>query len=571
MRLPVTMGDLARIALTISADTACADLDMTFRGDTNLSCVAVSDGERLGLVMRDAFGQMMSGPFGYGRTRWAHRSVREITDWTPLRVAADSMAPAVASRMRTRPEIHRYDDVLVDIDSKTIGHASATDLFDGRAQQFAYRTIHDDLTGLVNRTHFLELLSAICADFRDNRVMLALIDLDGMKRINDTYGHTAGDAVLSRVARQLTNAARAGEVVARLGADEFVVLTRTSRRGSATDAAREFGQRFLLAIGVPSDARAPQRRLTASIGVSVSGDRADPTTLLSEADMAMFTAQRAGGGQVHATADVEADLAIGVDLVDRTVAQAIESGEMRVWYQPIVRIADRSLVAIEALVRWAHPRMGLLAPDRFLPGAGRAGHLPDLDRWVFARACADIMELDRRLGPRSPAQIAVNISPATLAADFDELVTTALAETGLAASRLLVELPEGATVDTLNAARRGLERLHELGVGLVLDDMGAGSTSLRNLSALTIGGLKIDGMFVNGMTHNPRDHTVVKLLADLGRGLDLPVTAEGVESLEQLAALAELDVEYAQGYYLGRPQPLDVLTDRIIDVGSKVS
>jgi diguanylate cyclase (GGDEF)-like protein len=571
MRLAVTVGDLSRIALTISADTACADLDMTFRGDNKLSCVAVSDGERLGLVMREAFGQMMSGPFGYGRTLWARRSVREITDWAPLRVAADSMVPAVANRMRTRPEIHRYDDVLVDIDSNTVGHASAADLFDGLARQFAYRAIHDDLTGLVNRTHFLELLSAICADFRDNRVMLALIDLDGMKRINDTYGHTVGDAVLSRVARQLTNAARAGEVVARLGADEFVVLTRTSRRGSATDAAREFGQRFLLAIGAPSDTRIPEGRLTASVGVSVSGDRADPTTLLSEADMAMFTAKQAGGGQVHATADVEADLAIGVDLVDRTVAQAIESGEMRVWYQPIVRIADRSLVAIEALVRWAHPRMGMLAPDRFLPGARRAGHLPDLDRWVFARACADIMELDRRLGSRSPTQIAVNISPATLAADFDELVTSALAETGLAASRLLVELPEGASLDTLNAATRGLERLRHLGVGLVLDDMGAGSTSLRHLSALTIGGLKIDATFVNGMIHNPRDHTVVKLLADLGRGLDLPVTAEGVESLEQLAALAELDVEYAQGYYLGRPQPLDILADRIVDVGSRVS
>jgi EAL domain-containing protein (putative c-di-GMP-specific phosphodiesterase class I) len=150
-------------------------------------------------------------------------------------------------------------------------------------------------------------------------------------------------------------------------------------------------------------------------------------------------------------------------------------------------------------------------------------------------------------------------------------VIAALAETGLAASRLMVELPEGASLDILNAATRGLDRLRQLGVGLVLDDMGAGSTSLRHLSALTIGGLKIDATFVNGMIHNPRDYTVVKLLADLGRGLDLPVTAEGVESLEQLAALAELDVEYAQGYYLGRPQPLDLLANRIVDVGSKVS
>ena len=156
-------------------------------------------------------------------------------------------------------------------------------------------------------------------------------------------------------------------------------------------------------------------------------------------------------------------------------------------------------------------------------------------------------------------------------ADFDELVIAALAETGLAASRLLVELPEAAESRHSERCDARLDRLRQLGVGLVLDDMGAGSTSLRHLSALTIGGLKIDATFVNGMIHNPRDHAVVKLLADLGRGLDLAVTAEGEESLEQLAALAELDVEYAQGYYLGRPQPLDLLANRIVDVGSKVS
>jgi diguanylate cyclase (GGDEF)-like protein len=570
MRLPVTMGDLARIALTVSADMACADLDMTFRGDTHLSCVVVSDGERFGLVMRESFGQVMSGPFGYGRTLWARRAVADVTDWAPLRVPADAMVPAVAHRLRSRPAIHRYDDVLVDLDAGSVGHASAADLFDGLARQFAHRAIHDDLTGLVNRSHFLDLLSTICTDIGNNRVMLALIDLDGMKRINDSYGHTVGDAVLSRVARQLTQAGRPGEIVARLGADEFVVLTRTPRRGPAADAALDFGHRFRLAISAPSDGRVPKGRLSASIGVSVSGDRADPTTLLSEADMAMFTAKQAGGSQVHVTADVEADLAIGVNVVDRTVAQAIDGGEMRLWYQPIMRIADRSLVAVEALVRWAHPRMGLLAPDRFFPGARRAGHLPDLDRWVMARACADAVELDRRLGDRAPAQIAVNISPATLATDFDELVATALAESGLAASRLLLELPEGADLDTLNAAKPGLENLRELGVGLVLDDMGAGSTSLRHLSALTIGGLKIDQTFVSGMIHNPRDHTVVKLLADLGRGLNLPVTAEGVETLEQLATLAELDVEYAQGYYLGRPQPLDILSERLAEAVSTV-
>jgi EAL domain-containing protein (putative c-di-GMP-specific phosphodiesterase class I) len=228
-----------------------------------------------------------------------------------------------------------------------------------------------------------------------------------------------------------------------------------------------------------------------------------------------------------------------------------------------VRIHDRAVTSVEALVRWAHPSMGLLTPDRFLPGARRAGHLPALDRWVLGRACADMSTMDSRLGVRSPGSVAVNLSPATLDTGFDDLVETVLASTGLPTERLRIELPEGADLDTLTAAAPRLDRLHRIGVGLTLDDMGAGSTSLRHLSAVTVHGLKIDAAFVAGMLHNPRDHTVVKLLADLAHGLNVPVTAEGVESAEQLDALADLGVGYAQGFHLGRPQPLDALTDAL--------
>jgi EAL domain-containing protein (putative c-di-GMP-specific phosphodiesterase class I) len=184
-----------------------------------------------------------------------------------------------------------------------------------------------------------------------------------------------------------------------------------------------------------------------------------------------------------------------------------------------------------------------------------------MDRWVLAQACADLVELRARLGSRAPYGVAVNLSPATLATDFDVMVESVLGASGLPAGQLWLELPEDADLATLTAAAPRLERLRRLGVGLILDDMGAGSTSLRHLSTLTIGGLKIDAAFVAGMLHNPRDHTVVKLLADLGHGLDLPVTAEGVERADQLAALAELGIQYAQGYHLGRPQPLDELVD----------
>jgi diguanylate cyclase (GGDEF)-like protein len=558
MQLPATLGDLAHAAEMIDASTACADLDQSFRSRRRLASVAVVDGPRLGLIMRDAFGQLMSGPFGYGRTLWGRRPVSEVTDWTPVRVSAGATVVEVAQRLRSRPVENRHDDVLVDLADGMVGQVSAADLFDGLSRQFSYRAIHDDLTDLFNRSHFLDLLAEQCGLDQTERVLVAVIDLDGMKRINDSQGHLAGDAVLVRAAHHLRAAARPGEAVARLGGDEFVVLGRVARDRSADTAATELGDRCRLAIGAPDGSYAGQL-VRASVGVAAAGDRANATTLLSEADMAMYQAKQAGGDQLRVTIDVESALAGNVDLVDRSVVQAVEGDELQVWYQPVVRIADQATVGFEALVRWAHPTMGLLTPDRFLPGAQRAGHTAALDAWVLARACADFATLLGKLGSASPQALAVNLAPATLATNFDELVEAALDSAGLSADRLVLELPEDADLDALTTARPRLERLRQLGVALVLDDMGTGSTSLRHLSTLTIAGLKIDAAFVAGMIANPRDHTVVKLLADLGRGLGMSVTAEGVENGDQLAALAELGVDNAQGYLLGRPHPFDMV------------
>ncbi len=557
--LATTVGEIARPAHVIGAGERCDRLDEIFRSRPTLRCVVVADGERLGLLMRDRFGLVMSGPYGYGRALWGGRPVRDLVDWAPLRVPAGTTVVAAAHRVRARAVDRRYDDVLVDLGDGTVGRTSAARLLDTLARQFAHRAVHDELTGLVNRSHFLDLLTAACADTDRDRVLLAIVDLDGMKRINDSYGHQVGDAVLVMVARRLAAAGRPGEVVARLGADEFVVLARVPRTAAVEREATELGQRCRLAVAARDGRIDPGAHPRASVGVAVCGRVADPTTLLSEADMAMFRAKQAGGDQVAVTVDVAADLALDVDRVDRSVAQAIRHAELRMWYQPIVRLPDLEVVGVEALVRWVHPHRGLLTPDRFLPGARRAGHLLALDRWVLDRACRDYRALLDALGERAPATLSVNLSPPTLATGFDELVEGVLADAGLAPDRLRLELPEDADLDTLTAAAPRLDRLRRQGVDLTLDDMGAGSTSLRHLSKVAIGGLKIDAAFVAGMLHNPRDHTVVKLLADLGHGLGLPVTAEGVETPEQVVALAELGVGFAQGYHLGRPQPLEEL------------
>ncbi|RKE05484.1 EAL domain-containing protein (putative c-di-GMP-specific phosphodiesterase class I) [Catellatospora citrea] len=248
-----------------------------------------------------------------------------------------------------------------------------------------------------------------------------------------------------------------------------------------------------------------------------------------------------------------------LEAFDRTFAHAVHHGELRMHYQPIVRISDREVVSMEALVRWQHPALGLMAPGQFLPSARRAGHLTLLDEWVLQQACADLVELTSRLGGTAPSSVNVNLSPQTLSGDFDELVISILQRTGLRSDRLRLELPEDADLQTLTAAGPRLERLIAHGVGVTLDDMGTGSTTMRYLSMVSIQGIKIDKDFVAGMGHNPRDHTVVKVLTELGHGLGLHVTAEGVETAEQLRALAVMGVGYAQGYHLAVPQPLDAL------------
>ncbi|GIF63225.1 hypothetical protein Ais01nite_12600 [Asanoa ishikariensis] len=241
---------------------------------------------------------------------------------------------------------------------------------------------------------------------------------------------------------------------------------------------------------------------------------------------------------------------------ERNVVQAVANEELRVLYQPIVRIADRAVVAVEALVRWEHPEHGLITPDQFLHTAHRDGHMPLLDRWVLYRACSDL----KSLGAAAPEHLNVNLSAPTLASDFTELVGTALQRAGLPARRLRLELSEGADLDTLTQAGPRLQSLIERGVGVALDDMGAGSTDLRYLSKLALHEIKIDKQFVAGMLDNPRDHAIVTLLTNLAHGLRLHVTAEGVETAEQLAALARIGVSYAQGFHLARPLTLAELT-----------
>jgi diguanylate cyclase (GGDEF)-like protein len=555
----MSVGELARPARVLSADTGLDEVDQLFRTEPALSGVVITGEAGTGLLMRNRLAALPSRPFERGSACWACQRVADATDWAPLRVAAADSVVAVAEQLRSRPTEQRFDDVLVDLGGVGIGQVLAADLFDTLTSQLSRCATHDRLTGLVNRTQFLQLLTAACRKPTDETTILAIIDLDGLERVNDEYGYVVGDAVLRRVAHQLTAAAGPGDTVARLGDDEFCVLSRARSHESATVAA-ELGRRCQKAVAAPQSAAEPGGRQRASVGVAVARGDADPATLLSAAHTGVYRAKQAGGDRVEVTFGVKHCGPLDVAMPNRSVADAIHDGELRLWYQPVVRVSDRSVASIEALVRWAHPTMGLLTPDRFLPGARRGGHSLALDRWVLAQACSDFATLHRELGHRAPDRVAVNLTPATLATDFDHLVETALADAGLAPTRLVVELPEDADLEMLTNAAPRLDRLRRTGVSVILDDVGAGSTTLSHLSTLTLDGLKVDAAFINRMLRNSRYQTIVKLLADVGHGLELPVTAEGVENADQLTALAQFGIEYAQGYYLGRPCPITTLT-----------
>jgi diguanylate cyclase (GGDEF)-like protein len=420
----------------------------------------------------------------------------------------------------------------------------------------AEQAVSDSLSGLANRAHFLDQLDAASRDITGDRLLVVYLDLDRMKQVNDALGHSAGDRLIISTARRLTAAAEPGDVVARLGGDEFAVLRRLPAGRAGVEAAAAVGDWFRNAIASPDPALPLAAHSRASVGVAVGGPRVDGHTLLTEADMAMYRAKQAGGDTVRVVTGIGEDLDGRHPGAGYGLARAISSGELRLYYQPIVDIISAQVISVEALLRWEHPRYGLLTPDAFFADAERANELPTLDGWILAQACADVAARDAELGIYAPRLLNVNLTVDTLRfTDIYRRVLDVLDATGLDPSRLCIELPESARLTVMTDVIPALRRLRDHGVGITLDDMGAGSATLRHLSVLPLTGIKIDKLFTGGMLDNRCDYAVVKLLTDLGNDLGLTVTAEGVERPEQFDALRGLGVPRAQGYLLGPPMP----------------
>jgi diguanylate cyclase (GGDEF)-like protein len=427
------------------------------------------------------------------------------------------------------------------------GHRRLLDVERARA---VHDSLHDALTGLPNRTLLADRLGqALRVDARTGtRTGLLLLDLDRFKQINDTFGHHYGDEVLTQVGPRLAGVVRAADTVARLAGDEFVVLLPDM--GSVTDATA-VAAKLRSALERPFHVEGIELDVEVSVGVVLSGEHGqDVATLLKRADIAMYTAKTQNlGVSVYDSAVDEhspTKLALLGDL-----RRALERRELILYYQPKVRVSTGDVVGVEALIRWQHPERGLVLPDEFIPVAEHTGLIGPLTHYVLDLALAQA-----RLWSDSgrPLTVSVNLSARNLLdVGLPGQIAALLRAHGVAPELLNLEVTESAIMTEPARAQQLLEQLSALGIGISIDDFGAGYTSLGQLKNLPVSELKIDRSFVMTMTEDPSNALIVRSVVDLGHNLGFTLVAEGVETEQILTALAGIDCDVAQGYHLSRP------------------
>ncbi|MDG4767138.1 EAL domain-containing protein [Solwaraspora sp. WMMD406] len=427
-------------------------------------------------------------------------------------------------------------------------------------ERLRFQAEHDPLTGLPNRTLFFDRLSRALAapDEPDRRIGLCFLDLDGFKSINDGLGHDVGDQLLTVVARRLADCvAGPGHLVARMGGDEFVILVD---RCAGTPQVTAVAQTALTAVGAPIHIGDHQLTVSASVGVVMSPAAGNtPTEVMKAADTTLYWAKAEGRGRWALFDPVRAAHHVTRSALAAALPAALDRGEFVVEYQPITRLPDGTITAVEALVRWQHPELGRLGPDRFIGLAEETGLIVRLGRWVLERSCRQAN--DWRVNfPRQPIAVSVNLS-ARQVSDPQIVGTVAgvLTRTGLPADLLQLELTESALMAPGGEPLRALRRLAGLGVRLAIDDFGTGYSNLAYLRRLPIHVLKLAGPFVEGMRaagpDGDRDERIVDALVRLAHALDLTVTAEAVETRQQATRLVALGCDQAQGRYFGGPVP----------------
>ena len=428
----------------------------------------------------------------------------------------------------------------------------------------ALRAVHDELTGLPNRTLFLDRArdAVARAAAGGSAPAVVFLDVDRFKDVNDTLGHDAGDELLAALAARLRGALRDGDTLARFGGDEFAVLCEAAH-GEAE--AVVLAERLLAALAVPFTVSERRVFVAASAGVVLGDAGSSAESLLRDADVAMYRAKEAGGARCALFDEAMRRRVVERVHREQELRRALERDELVLFFQPIVCLERRRIVAVEALVRWQHPELGLLPPSEFVPIAEESGLIVGLGRWVLAEACRRLARWHADDAFDVP-YLSVNVSGRQLAEPaLPEEVAAVLHRSGAPAARLALELTESVLMENTGSPTAVVQRLKALGVGLLLDDFGTGYSSLNYLKRFPIDGLKVDRSFIAGITEGEEDGHILSAIVQMATGLGVEVIAEGVETVEQARRLRQLGVSQVQGYLFTAPVPAAVIETMLRD------
>lgn len=416
-----------------------------------------------------------------------------------------------------------------------------------------FLAFHDSLTGLANRTSLRQRLDKIAQreESRDS-VTAYCLDLDRFKEINDTLGHEIGDELLKTVGKRLVDCVRQGDLVARTGGDEFVILQIGP---CSPDNAAGFAKHVIQCLTMPYNLRGYQVQIGTSIGIAFLNERDINTkNLIKHADIALYRAKESGKGVFRFYEE-----AMGRHLQERRKLEselrgALSKGEFELHYQPVLNAERGYIESMEALIRWQHPDRGLIPPVEFLPIIDEIGLAVPLGEWVISQACHDAAQLSDNI------RVSVNVSAAQFhRPGLANAVIDALRASGLSASRLELEITETVLLENTETTISTLEKLHELGVRIALDDFGTGYSSLSYLQKFSFDRLKIDRSFVRDSLTDSSSSAIIKSVIELGQNLGMKITAEGVETDAQLVRVTEDGCTAIQGFLISRPLPIDEL------------